>query len=418
MTREKKNIVLVILLLVGVFTFMSFFNRSSYVFAISNTGEKPIEDSLPTTEVNYKYSLSGNYMIQPVVNWGVYREKVKVKGIYLTGNSISYKPRFERLINLMNETELNSMVIDVKDDKGILTYKSNSKIAKQVGANKVVKVKNFDKKMSIIRDNDIYPIARIVTFKDRLAGSKRPDLTIKSKNGSVWRDNKGNAWLNPYNKDAWEYAIQLAEEAALKGFKEIQFDYVRFPTDGNRALIDYGQAAKTKTKEEAISEFLAYAKKRLEPKGVYVSADIFGLVTTVKGDMDIGQQLEKLATSTDVLCPMVYPSHYALGSYGVAYPDSNPYKIVYTSMSRAKKRIDDNVDAKNKAILRPWLQDFSATWLKKSYGPHYTTYGPKQIRAQIQATYDAGVEEWIFWSASNRYTESAFLKEEEKDSGE
>lgn len=352
-----------------------------------------------------------DYISQPHLDRTPYKEKVKVKGIYLTGNTVGYNPRFTKLMDLVNTTELNAMVIDVKDDKGILTYKSYVDMAEEIGANEIIKAKNFDEKMKQVIDNDVYPIARIVTFKDRLAGSKRPDLTIKSKNGSVWKDNNGNAWLNPYNKASWEYPIKLAEEAALKGFKEIQFDYVRFPTDGNRALIDYGQAAKNKSKEEVIAEFLLYARERLEPMGVYVSADVFGLVTTVKGDMDIGQHLETLTTSTDILCPMVYPSHYALGSYGVPYPDTNPYKIVNTSMSRAKERID-KIDADGrKAILRPWLQDFSAPWLKRDYGKHYVTYGPEQVRAQIKATYDAGLEEWILWSASNRYTEGALLKE-------
>lgn len=365
-----------------------------------------------TTIADDNHVVINDHLVQPQTNWGVYKEKIKVKGIYLTGNTLAYEARFNSLVDLLNSTELNTMVIDVKDDLGILTYKSNLDMVNELGADKHAKVKNFYEKMKILRDNNIYPIARIVTFKDRLASSKRPDLAIKSKDGTVWRDNKGDSWLNPYNKESWEYPIRIAEEAALMGFKEIQFDYVRFPTDGNRSLIDYGPIAQEKSMAEAISEFLQYARERLEPKGVYVSADVFGLVTTVKDDMRIGQHLETLATSVDIICPMVYPSHYALGTYGVAYPDSNPYPIVYESMSQAKKRIEKLKTDDRKAILRPWLQDFSAPWLKKSYGEHYITYGPEQIRAQIKATYDAGLEEWIFWNAGNKYTEHAYLKEE------
>ncbi|KPU26523.1 glycoside hydrolase [Caloranaerobacter sp. TR13] len=401
MIVRKKSLVLITVMLM-VFA-VYFFNFSSIDYA--DEGKPQIEKISTNLELEHI-----NYLIQPATNWGVYKEKVKVKGIYLTGNTLAYDKRFYKLLNLVKTTELNAMVIDVKDDLGRLTYKSNVDMVNEIGADKQVKVDNFYEKMSILRENNIYPIARIVTFKDRLAGTKRPDLAIKTKNGKVWRDNSGNAWLNPYNREAWEYPIKIAEEAALMGFKEIQFDYVRFPTDGNRSIIDYGEESIGKTKAEIIAEFLKYAKKRLEPKGVYVSADIFGLVTTAKDDMRIGQHLETLATSADILCPMVYPSHYALGSYGVAYPDSEPYKIVYTSLSRAKKRIDNIKTEETKAIIRPWLQDFSAPWLKNLYGEHYINYGPEQIRAQIKAVYDAGLEEWIFWNASNRYTEAGFEK--------
>lgn len=401
MIVRKKSLLLIMVVLM-VFA-LSLFNFVSIYYA--DEGKPEIEKMSANLELEHI-----NYLAQPATNWGVYKEKIKVKGIYLTGNTLAYDKRFYKLLDLVKTTELNAMVIDVKDDLGRLTYKSNVDMVNEIGADKQVKVDNFYEKMSILRENNIYPIARIVTFKDRLAGTKRPDLAIKTKNGKVWRDNSGNAWLNPYNREAWEYPIKIAEEAALMGFKEIQFDYVRFPTDGNRSIIDYGEESIGKTKAEIIAEFLKYAKERLEPKGVYVSADIFGLVTTAKDDMRIGQHLETLATSADILCPMVYPSHYALGSYGVAYPDSEPYKIVYTSLSRAKKRIDNIKTEEAKAIIRPWLQDFSAPWLKNLYGEHYINYGPEQIKAQIKAVYDAGLEEWIFWNASNRYTEAGFEK--------
>ncbi|RKD33737.1 putative glycoside hydrolase [Thermohalobacter berrensis] len=403
---KKLNVFISVLLLVIILVGVYQFQKGDLIEKLSLSKVKASEKELETSNI------IDHYLAQPNSDWSIHKEKVTVKGIYITGNTLAYNKRFYKLLDLLNTTELNTMVIDVKDDNGILTYESNVKMANEFGADKQPKVKNFMEKMEILRNNNVYPIARIVTFKDKIAASRRPDLAIKTKDGKVWRDNKGNAWLNPYNKESWEYPIRLAEEAALMGFKEIQFDYVRFPTDGNRSIIDYGEIAKNKSMAEAISEFLAYARKRLEPKGVYVSADIFGLVTTVKDDMGIGQHLETLSTSADILSPMVYPSHYALGSYGVKYPDSNPYKIVHTSLSTAKNRIDKLETQKKKAIIRPWLQDFSAPWLKKLYGKHYVSYGPEQIRAQIKATYDAGLEEWIFWNASNRYTENGYLKEE------
>lgn len=351
-----------------------------------------------------------DFLIQPPTNWAAYKEPLDVKAIYMTGNTVGWKARFEELIEFIDNTEINAVVIDVKDDYGEFTYKSNVPMVNDVGADEKVKVKDFTEVINILSEKNIYPIARIVSFKDRTAAGKRQDLAVKSIDGTVWRDNKGDAWLNPYNRESWEYLIQIAEEAALMGFKEIQFDYVRFPTDGKRSLIDYGQAGKDELMQDAIAGFLSYARERLAPYGVFVSADIFGLVTTVTDDMKLGQHLETLATAVDILCPMVYPSHYALGSYGIQYPDADPYSIVLTSMKRAKERIDNLETTEKKAILRPWLQDFSATWLKKDYGPHYTPYGPKQIRDQIKATYDADLTQWIFWNASNKYTENAFEK--------
>ncbi len=345
-----------------------------------------------------------DYLKQPTSNWAAYREMVDVKGIYMTGNTLGWKKRFHELVDLVDRTELNAVIIDIKDDFGELTYESNIPMVKEVEADKTVKDKDFIGSMKLLANKDIYPIARIVSFKDRTAASKRPDLAVKSKEGTVWRDNKGDAWLNPYNRDSWEYLVSIAEEAALNGFKEIQFDYVRFPTDGKRDLIDYGKDTGV-SMQDTIANFLKFARERLAPYGVYVSADIFGLVTTVEDDMKLGQHLETLATAVDILCPMVYPSHYALGSYGVKYPDAEPYKIVNTSMARAKERIDNIDTSEKKAILRPWLQDFSAPWLKKSYGVNYTQYSGEQIRAQKKATYDADLSQWILWNAGNKYTE-------------
>lgn len=291
-----------------------------------------------------------------------------------------------------------------------MTYESYLDIVEKVDAVKDVKDRNFDKTMNEILEKDIYPIARIVTFKDKTAASALPEYGVKTQSGGLWRDNKGDAWLNPYLKSSWDYPIQIAEEAALRGFKEIQFDYVRFPTDGKRDLIRYDKDDEDETMAEAIANFLDYARERLSPYGVVVSADVFGLVTTSEDDMQLGQHLETMATSVDIICPMVYPSHYALGTYGVKYPDSDPYTIVKESMKVAQERIDNMETSEKKAVLRPWLQDFSAPWLRGQYGSNYVEYGPKQIKAQKDATYDVGIDEWIFWNASNKYTDGGYEK--------
>ncbi len=272
------------------------------------------------------------------------------------------------------------------------------------------------KELAKLKDNNIYPIARIVCFKDPILGEKRPELAIKSKSGGLWRDNRGNTWLNPYNEESWKYLVELSKEAAKLGFQDIQYDYVRFPTDGRVGMINYGDAALTRTKADAISGFLSYAKKELEPLGVYISADIFGIVSVVEGDYEqIGQHLEMVAKDIDYICPMVYPSHYAnVAQNGVGqkingvlfkYPDLEPYQVVYNTMLLTKQRLDV---AQSKAKGRPYLQDFTAPYLGKG---NYQAYGAEQVRAQIKATYDAGFEEWILWDADNTYTEGAFLRE-------
>lgn len=346
---------------------------------------------------------SSTYLAQSSPDWNIMKSDIPVRGIYITAQTVADKAKFDKLIKLIDETELNAVVIDVKNDEGMVTYHTNIEDVQFDGANTKVTIQDIDSVLKILNKKNIYPIARIVTFKDNKAASRFPNLAVKSKSGSVWRDRNGQGWLNPYNKEAWDYVVDIAEEAAAKGFKEIQFDYVRFPTDGNLKMTDYGRSSGS-SKPQAIGDFLKYARTRLSDMGVVVSADVFGLVTTAETDMNIGQKLEYLADSVDVISPMVYPSHYGKGCYGIAEPDFEPYKIVNYSMKVGKQRLDKN--DKSIARLRPWLQDFSATYL-----PKYKKYGPAEVRAQIKATYDAGVDEWILWNAANRYTVNGLNKE-------
>ncbi|WP_054876815.1 putative glycoside hydrolase [Oxobacter pfennigii] len=407
MQRNKRfaiiAVILVLIAAAGVFIY-----KGSWVFKSSPkvADEEPAksQDPQPTEEPEIEQPLPTPIEPEPKVP-----EHKEVRGIYLTGHSVGLESRFSHLIDLINTTELNAMVIDVKDDNGEISYKSSVPLVKELETDKTVKIKDIKAVIQRLDENYIYPIARIVVFKDNIAATQKPEFAIKSKDGSVWRDYKKVAWINPYIKEAWEYPISIAEEAADMGFKEIQFDYVRFPTDGNRSLIDYGEAGTDRTMSQSISEFLSYARERLSKKGVVVSADIYGLVTTVKDDMGIGQQLEDLSTSVDVLCPMVYPSHYAYGSYGIKYPDLEPYRTVFTSLSTAKQRVEQIQTDKSKAKIRPWLQDFTGAWLRPKSA--YKVYKSADVKAQIQAAYDSGLTEWILWNAGNKYTEDALLKE-------
>lgn len=333
------------------------------------------------------------------------KEPVKVKALYLTGWVAGGTKNLEHYIELANKTEINSYVVDIKDDDGYVGYESQ---VPEVQAHGTWKKKyNADNVLKAFHDNDIYVIGRLVVYKDPLYSLKRPDLAIKDVNGKVWKDRDDLSWLNPYNKEVWDYTISIAKEAVAKGFDEIQFDYVRFPSDGKKRM-DFSGV--TQEKYQAICEFLAYAKEQIPE--VPISADIFGIVLESPADTEgIGQYLEEIGKDIDYICPMVYPSHYALGQIvnkiKFPKPDLDPYGVVYNSLVKGKNRIAQVPGYK--AGVRAYLQDFTASWIGKG---NYQEYGAEQVRQQIQAVYDAGFEEWILWDAKNTYHEEALEPEE------
>lgn len=337
--------------------------------------------------------------------WSAAQEKmqprrVTVRGIYLTASTAGDSERMKELTDLIDRTELNAVVVNVKDDWGNITFAMDHPEAKAAGAihPELPDIQAF---ISDLRSKQIYSIARIVTFKDTFVPKHRPEWAVAQRGGGIWRDYNTVTWLNPYNREAWDYLVGVAREAALAGFDEIQFDYVRFPTDGDLDLIVYPDKDGRK-REQVVADFLAYARKELRPFGVWVSADVFGLVTSTYDDMGIGQRLEEISAAVDYVSPMVYPSHYEPGNLGVANPNAMPYETIYQSMLDVKERWAES-DLTGKVQMRPWLQDFS--WGHP--------YGPAEVRAQIQATYDAGYEEWLLWNAANVYTEAALKPGEE-----
>ncbi len=331
-------------------------------------------------------------------------EDIKVKGLYLTGWTVGNMSNVQHYVDLANKTEINSYVVDIKDDDGYVGYKSN--IPETIKYNTWQEKYNVDAVLKTFHDSNIYVIGRIVCFKDPVYSTKNPELAIKNNGTGLWRDNHGLTWLNPYNKNSWPYLIDIAKEGLQKGFDEIQFDYIRFANDGPKKAMNLGQ--NSQKKYEAIDEFLAFAKKELPSSKV--SADVFGIICESPNDAeDIGQNLEYVGKDIDFLSPMVYPSHYAVGQivYGVKFnkPDLEPYRIVYNSLIKAKNRVFNLKDYNAK--FRPYIQDFTASWLGRGY---YQNYGPTQLRQQIKAIYDVGIDEWLVWNAGNKYSESAFEK--------
>ena len=319
--------------------------------------------------------------------------RVAVKGIFMTGYTAGQDA--DRLIDLIKRTELNAVVVDLKNDAGQVTYDSRVPLAKAIDAVDTVNyMQSLDKFVAKLKAAEVYAIARIVTFKDPILSQQHPEWATLRQGGGVWRDYNGAGWLNPYSKQAWDYNLSIAKEAALRGFDEIQFDYVRFPSDGEMSTMVF-PGSDQRSKARVVADFLSYARKELAPYHVWVSADVFGLVISVPDDMGIGQQYEELGPAVDYISPMVYPSHYGPGNLGLDDPDGSPYQTVYRAMQDATRRAA--AGGWTNLTIRPWLQDFSL----------HHEYPPEWVRQQIQAVHDAGLQEWLLWNAGNVYSETA-----------
>ncbi len=334
---------------------------------------------------------------EPIVKGPLLVPQVKVKGIYVTGPTAGSK-RMKEMLELIESTEMNSIVLDVKNDGGNITYKINYQPAEDAGAC-MRYVKDMPALIRELHEKGIYVIGRIVCFKDPYLAKYKPELALCKPNGGAVTDGKGLPWVNPYKKDVWDYLCGLAEQATLDGFDEIQFDYVRFPigTDANQA--DYGVDLSTYSREQCLTDFFAYVQKRLHAKNIVFGADLFGTIIGSEIDRDrTGQDYVEIATMMDAVCPMIYPSHYGHGTFGINVPDADPYRTIYKALLLSKEQLSRKDSIVPIAVIRPWLQCFTAPWVKG-----HITYGSKQIKDQIQAVYDAGYEEWILWNASNKY---------------
>jgi hypothetical protein len=321
-----------------------------------------------------------------------------IRGIYLNAWSAGSLRRREALANLARRTELNTFVIDIKDASGFLSHDSQVPLAREVGATKDLRIRNLPGLLLFLKENEIYPIARIVVAKDPVLAKGRPDLAIHDSAGGVWLDQDSATWLNLHHREVWDYHVDLAREVVRMGFPEVQWDYVRFP-DAPAALLSRTvfPGAGSRTKTEAVRAFLGYARDALGGEGVLVTADVFGVTTSYRRDVGIGQLWESFIDRVDVALPMVYPSHYWTGSFGFERPNAHPYEIVRRALRDGLARSDTIPGA---GAVCAWLQDFTLG---------DPPYGAPEVRAQIQAAYDAGVNDWILWNPGSRYTESALL---------
>jgi len=320
-----------------------------------------------------------------------------VKAAYLTYYGIGDRGIRTRVFELTNRTELNAVVIDVKGDRGLIPYRTQVPLALEVGAQGPVIIKEFDQMIADLKARGVYTIARIVVFKDNVLANAKPGWAIiDTRTGKPWIDNEKLAWVDPFREEVWGYTIAVAAEAARKGFDEIQFDYIRFPTDGKITAARYARPNTKDNRLETISSFLARARRELAPTGVFLAADVFGYTAFNENDTDIGQRIEEMAPHLDYFSPMVYPSGYHRGIPGYRNPVAHPYEIVFESVRLIRKR-----SAHVTVAVRPWIQDF------RDYAFDRRPFGVKEVRAQQKGAEDAGATGWMLWNPRNDYTVDA-----------
>lgn len=329
-----------------------------------------------------------------------------VRGVYMTswlGGVKDSDGNFyarENLMKMIDETELNSMVIDIKDDTGNIAYEVFDHELKKIGSatTRIPDIRAFLKKL---HEKNIYAIGRIAVFQDPYFVKLHPELAVKrASDGGVWKDRKGLTWLDAGAQGVWDYVIMIAKDAYNSGFDEVQFDYVRFPTDGNLQDIAYPffDSAQS-TRAIQMDKFFVYAGNKLSSANIPASVDLFGLTMTAMDDLGIGQILELAAANFDFVSPMVYPSHFAKGSYGYENPNDHSYDIVKEALIGGIAKLNNASTSPDK--IRPWLQDFD-------YGGRYDATA---VRAQIQAVYDAGLTSWLLWDPSVKYEKDALLRQ-------
>lgn len=338
------------------------------------------------------------------------RTRTEVKGVYVNTNRLGMKgyATIDELIELADKTEINAMVIDLKDDYGNILYDSKIPLVDELGA-EVRIIPDLKAFVSKLKEHNIYCIARVVAMKDMIATRKHPQFAVRNKDGSVFLDSEGNNWLNPYSKEAWEYLTAIAKEAVEAGFDEINFDYLRTSSSNSLDKADFGEIPEGMSRMDAIIAFVKYACENLKPLGAFVSGDVFAtIINSVSDGARIGQSYVELSKYLDYICPMVYPSHYSYGYGGIKYPDKEPFALLLMEMKSSVKKLSVIPEGQFKAEVRPWLQDFTATWLDAGA---YKKYGAIELREQISATYSAGYNSFFLWNAGMFYSEDGLLTE-------
>ena len=311
------------------------------------------------------------------------------KALYLTVYGIGAPFLRDPALEVIEKSGLNALVIDLKGDRGLIPYPSKVPQAVKIGAQKLRTIPDLKQLATELKGKGIYLIARIVTFKDDLLATAHPEWAVRTAAG-LWKDREGLAWIDPSRREAWDYVLSVAEEAAAAGFDEIQFDYVRFPDTGGLA---FANANDESTRVATITDFLREARKRLVPYNVFTAMDAFGYVCWNQNDTGIGQRIEDLATAVDIVSPMLYPSGFQFGIPGYRNPVDHPYEIVHLTLEECKRRT-----AGTALRYRPWLQAFT------DYAFSRKAFGADEIAKQVKASRDSGTDGWMLWNPRNVYS--------------
>ncbi|HEV8198337.1 MAG TPA: putative glycoside hydrolase [Gemmatimonadales bacterium] len=329
-------------------------------------------------------------------------DSTPVRAIYVNAWAFGTK-KFYQLVQLAETTEINAFVIDIKDDTGYLTFRSAVPVALEIGANTQLRARDARERVALLRAKGIRPIARIVVAKDPLLAANKGAWAIQNGSGGAWTDRKGTKWVDAFNDSVWVYAAALAAEAVSIGFEEIQYDYVRFPDESRQRMAKAVFPARRgiESSREGITRNLLLLGARTRALKVPFTIDVFGLTTTAEDDMGIGQYWEDLVTSADVVLPMVYPSHYQRGVYGVARPNASPYVMVRRAIEDGLRR-NKALAPKHSAEIRPYLQAFTLGQ------PRYTSF---QVREQVRALTDLGIRSWVLWNPRSAYERGYFKPE-------
>lgn len=394
MINFKKNKILIIsiiilIILISVFLlpflFSTQINKNEINDQVSTVVKGTVPEDSNITEQNIEIPVTHLPTPKPL------------KSIYISAWVAGSAKHLARIIDLIDTTELNAVVIDVKDSTGRVSFHTDNKMINDLSASEK-RISDIRKLLETLHAKNIYVIARVSVFQDPYMTKKKPEWSVKKKSdGSVWKDRKGLSFLDPANKEVWDYIVNVGQTAYSVGFDEINFDYIRYPSDGNIKDINYS-ISEGKTRASNIEDFFAYLSTNMkEDVNIPISADLFGLVTTsaVTDDLGLGQVLERALPHFDYIAPMVYPSHFAAGWNGYKNPALKPYEVVNFTMKKAVDRTQLMGMSPDK--IRPWLQDFDMGG----------TYTKEMVRAQIQATNDAGLDSWMLWDPKNIYTKEA-----------
>lgn len=325
-----------------------------------------------------------------------------VKAIYMTSWVAGTNSLRNNLVKIIDDTEINTIVIDIKDYSGKIVFAVTDPQLKSFGSEEI-RVSDMRDFIESLHKKGIYVIGRVAVFQDAYFVKHRPDLAIKNEKGTdVWKDRKGISWIDAGSQEYWDYIIQIAKEVRKIGFDEINFDYIRFPSDGNMQDISFPWSSTT-PKAVTLKNFFQYLSNHLKDSGLKTSADLFGMTTTASDDMGIGQIFENALPYFDYVMPMVYPSHYPPNFMNYKNPAEHPYEVIQYTMKSAIDRREALASSTGAVLakLRPWLQDFDLG----------ADYDSAEVREQIKATYDIGLDSWALWSASNKYTKGALNAE-------